>query len=223
MDADTLIREGRQERRPIQAPNTGTPEEITAQYLADTPPGRRGINLGCGGMTFRYWLNIDVDQPHHADIIWDMKGGLPFLPDGQFDAVYSEAFLEHIEPDAAMVLLKDCLRGLRPGGRIRITIPDLMDLWRIYVTKEKHPEADEAIRKYTGGGRLFGTPCELFNYAMHGEGHKYMYDHEEIERLFTACGFVDITFPAFGQSDFPLLQHRENRSLTLITEGRKPG
>ena len=224
MNADALTRVGRQERRPLSEPNTRTPEETTAQYLLETPPGGRGINLGCGGMTFAKWLNIDVDQPHHVDIVWDLTTGLPFLPDNQFDAVFSEAFIEHVSRKAAMKIFQDCYRALRPGGHIRVAIPDLDQLLRIYRDDEKHPEANDAIRKEYGA--LFGTSCELFNYATRAEGHSYMYNRQEIDMLFKHVGFVDVKAVEIRKSTVPLLHNRENRPATevsLITEGRKPG
>jgi predicted SAM-dependent methyltransferase len=219
---DALLREGRPERRPISAPNTRSPEETVADYLRDTPTGKRGINLGCGGNGFAGWLNLDQGPEWHVDIACDLTQGLPFRADNQFDAVYSEAFFEHIDRPAAQRLLQDCFRVLRPGGRARITIPDLMRSIQIYLDDSKHPETHSPINEWHKG-TISGTRCELFNYVLRGEGHTYFYDREEINWLFTACGFVDICASTFGRSDFPLLQNVESRpeGVTLITEGRK--
>jgi predicted SAM-dependent methyltransferase len=221
---DAATRLARQERNPIHEPNTGPPEEIAAQYLRDTPPGRRGINLGCGGMTFKDWLNIDVSYPWHCDILCDLTQGMPFLPDGQFDAVYSEAFLEHVSRPAATLILQHSLRALRSGGHIRIAVPDLRYLARTYLSEEKHPEAFESIREEYG--EVSETDCELFNYAMGGVGHTWIYDRAEIDWLFAKAGFVDIRACEIGKSSVPFLHNRENRpypDCSLITEGTKPG
>jgi predicted SAM-dependent methyltransferase len=219
---DVAAREGRQRRRPISAPNTGTPEEITLQYLAKTPQGRRGINLGCGGMTFAEWLNIDFDQPHHADIVWDLTKGLPFLPDSEFDIVFSEAFLEHVTRRSAMAILNDSYRALRPGGHIRIAIPDLDLFIGCYVNNGKGPGTSEAFREEYGAA--FNTRCEFFNMATRGWGHTYMYNREEIETLLRYVGFVDVKAVEIRHSEVPLLHDRENRPAeesSLITEARK--
>ena len=100
----------------MQAPSGRTPELETAAYLHRVPAGRRGINFGCGGMTYAGWLNIARGMPLHIDIDLDMTGGLPFLPEGQFDAAMSEAFLEHVERPVAARILGNILRALRPGG-----------------------------------------------------------------------------------------------------------
>ena len=224
MNADELAREGHQERRPVSAPNTRTPEETTSQYLLEAPPGRRGINLGCGGMTFANWLNIDFERPHHVDILWDLTKGLPFLPDGQFDAIYSEHFLEHVTRKAAMTLLQDCFRALKPGGHIRFALPDLDELLRAYAAGDKHPDVNEAFREEFG--TVFHTRGELFNIAMRAWGHTYMYNREDINLLFDRVGFIDIKSVELNQSLVPLLQNRESRPAyqsSLITEGSKPG
>jgi len=220
------LREGRQERRALTDPALAQrdPRVIISEYLARVPAGQRGVNLGCGGMTFKDWLNIDQDQPWHLDIMCDMAKGLPFLPDGQFDAVYSEALLEHVTRPVDSAILRDCFRALRPGGHVRIAIPDLERWINLYRIDAKAPtDPDGAIKQEYG--EVFGTRCELFNLAMRAWGHSYMYDREEITRLFLSVGFENVHGCDIRHSAVPLLHNRENRpwhEVSLITEGRKP-
>lgn len=193
-----------------------------AKYLPKTPAGQRGVNLGCGGVPFRGWLNIDLDRAE-ADIRADLTEGLPFLPDGQFDAVYSEHFLEHIPRKAAAALLKDCCRVLRPGGHIRLAMPDLDECIRAYQAGETHPAISEEFREEMGD--VLHTPGELFNIAMRGWGHTYLYNLEDIGLVLERAGFTDIRSMALGQSEVDMLQSRESRPAeqsSLIVEGRKP-
>ena len=204
---DAQIREAGPERRPISAPNTRSPEETVADYLRDTPPGKRGMNLGCGGNGFAGWLNLDQGPEWHVDIACDLTQGLPFRADNQFDAIYSEAFLEHIDRPSAQKLLTDGFRALRPGGHARIVIPDLKQSIQYYIDNTKHPDTHAQIGEWHKG-IVSGTRCELLNFVLRALGHTYFYDREEIDWLFTQCGFVDIAAPTFGRSDFPLLQNR---------------
>jgi predicted SAM-dependent methyltransferase len=206
------------------SPSTNAPEEIVARYLHETSAGERGINLGCGGRTFIGWLNIDMELPHHADIVWDLTKGLPFLPEGQFDAIYSEHFLEHIPRKSAMELLQDCYFSLRPSGHIRTALPDLDEVIRVYRENEKHPTVNESQREELG--EVFGTRCELLNIAMRAWGHTYIYNREDIELTLRHAGFVDVKTVELGRSEIPLLSNREVRSASessLIIEARKPG
>lgn len=48
---------------------------------------------------------------------------LPF-PDDEFTFAFSEHFFEHLFLDEAGELMKECFRVLRPGGVLRIAVPD---------------------------------------------------------------------------------------------------
>jgi predicted SAM-dependent methyltransferase len=198
------------------------PEEVVAKYLEEMPQGQRGINLGSGSVAFPGWLNIDLDE-RHADIHWDLANGLPFLPAGEFDAAYSEHFLEHVPRKTAMEIVSDCFRALKPGGSIRLALPNLDELIRAYHADDKHPDVNESFREEMGA--VFHSKGELFNIAMRAWGHTYMYNREDIELLLKHVGFVDIRAAELGQSSVALLQNRESRPAyqsSLITEATKP-
>jgi predicted SAM-dependent methyltransferase len=213
----------RKERRGIKDPALAQrpPEVVVAEYLERVFSGRRGINLGCGGMTFKDWLNIDQDQPWHLDIMCDLTKGLPFLPSGQFDAVFSEHFLEHIPRKAAMELLLDCHRALRPGGHIRISTPDLHKYVLAYNEGTVYPELRDAIIKEFGD--LSGTRGELLNYLMRESGHVWIYTQEELDWLLCRAGFVEARPCIVRESSIPMLHDREDRpeGHSLITEATK--
>src|SRR6185436_17770630 len=57
-------------------------------------------------------------------IAWDLRYGIPF-PDGVFDCVYHSHFLEHLPKNGAPAFLKECYRVLKPGGTIRVAVPNL--------------------------------------------------------------------------------------------------
>ena len=56
-------------------------------------------------------------------LCWDLRHGIPF-PDGTFDAVYHSHFLEHLDRSVAPAVLRECGRVLKPGGIVRVVIPD---------------------------------------------------------------------------------------------------
>ena len=99
------------------------------------------LNLGCGQRYHAAWTNVDV-VPRGSDVIGcDLRGGIPF-PSGHFDAVYHSHLLEHMPKDAADPFLKECHRVLRPGGFIRVAVPDLEQIAKLYL---------EAVDKAAGG------------------------------------------------------------------------
>lgn len=90
------------------------------------------VNLGCGSHYRKGWLNFDLypasDDVRQANII----DGVP-LADGTADFVYHSHVLEHLFREDAMRFLQECYRILKPGGILRIAVPDLEDAAREYL------------------------------------------------------------------------------------------
>ena len=127
--------------------------------LAD---GRAFVNLGSSARVAPGWNNIDFSllmrfarYPrlssflHKAGLLstdrykriqnldreairWDLRKGIPF-PDRTFDCVYHSHVFEHIDRDDALPFLKECFRVLKPGGVLRVVVPDLEVLTRNYL------------------------------------------------------------------------------------------
>ncbi|MFO0827557.1 MAG: methyltransferase domain-containing protein [Phycisphaerales bacterium] len=94
----------------------------------------RLLNLGCGRRRHPAWTNADLvpDSPEVLQV--DLRCPLPFL-DGEFDAVYSSHALEHLAPDAGRRVIVEMHRVLRPGGVVRVVVPDLEGICRAYLAQ----------------------------------------------------------------------------------------
>ena len=79
--------------------------------------------------TFRYQRIQKLDR--HA-ILWDLRKGIPFA-NGTFDCVYHSHVLEHIDRGNALPFLQECFRVLKPGGILRVVVPDLELLTNNYL------------------------------------------------------------------------------------------
>lgn len=100
---------------------------------ADLPiAGKRFLNVGCGLHFHPDWVNVDVVPASSEVIAADVRKGLPFA-DEAFDAVYCSHVLEHLLQQDAARLLRHMRRVLRPGGVIRVVVPDLEALAREYL------------------------------------------------------------------------------------------
>ena len=66
----------------------------------------------------------------------DLAHSLPF-PDACADVVYSSHFLEHLFRDQAVRVLRESLRILRPGGILRVCVPDLAHAVDLYAQGRK--------------------------------------------------------------------------------------
>ena len=92
----------------------------------------RYLNVGCGSRFNRSWTNIDI-QPSDADVqACNLLNGLPF-ENGSFDAVYHSHVLEHIKRSDVDHFLSECFRVLKPNGVLRVVVPDLENIARLYL------------------------------------------------------------------------------------------
>lgn len=100
------------------------------------------LNLGCGDTYFPEWNNCDLLPRRHINSV-DLRRPLPFAAD-TFDAVYCSHLLEHLVPAAGERLVNDIMRVLRPGGVVRIVVPDLQQICALYLQTLADVERDHA-------------------------------------------------------------------------------
>jgi predicted SAM-dependent methyltransferase len=94
----------------------------------------RYLNVGCG---FNYsnekiWTNLDFNKTGNDVIPHNLLQGIPFENES-FNAVYHSHVLEHFSKSDGLKLLKECYRVLKPGGVLRIAVPDLEQIARSYI------------------------------------------------------------------------------------------
>jgi len=85
------------------------------------------LNLGCGGNFDSRWVNVDFEKSGETVIAHNLLNGIPF-EDKMFSVVYHSHVLEHFPKDKAAQFVQECYRVLKPGGIIRIAIPDLEEI-----------------------------------------------------------------------------------------------
>lgn len=78
------------------------------------------LNLGCGNDIRADYVNLDCAALDGVDVVHDLNSlPLPF-EDGSFSEILCLDVFEHID---YIPILKECLRILKPGGRIVIEVP----------------------------------------------------------------------------------------------------
>lgn len=92
--------------------------------------------------------------------------GMPDVPTGSIDMVYSLLVLQHVEREDAFLLLEEIRRVLRPDGRAVLTFPNLLS--DIYLEGFVH-DARTGASAQVNKARVY-TP-------------------QEVERIVTAAGF----------------------------------
>lgn len=94
----------------------------------------RMLNLGCGQRLHPDWVNVDFSTRSPRVMEADLRRGVPFA-DGSFDVVYHSHLLEHFDRDKSQRLLEECHRVLIWGGILRVAVPDLEAIARLYMEK----------------------------------------------------------------------------------------
>lgn len=101
------------------------------------------------------WTNImfvvvplpPIDHVFYADL---SREPLDF-PDNTFDAVNSYHLMEHLTPQEGERLMAEMFRVLKPGGILRVSVPDLESICREYLHQLEtavHEPSVQNIRRY---------------------------------------------------------------------------
>lgn len=139
------------------------------------------LNFGCGLTRYEGWYGVDQFYGPTVDLAIDLRGRVPF-PDNSVDYAYSEHFLEHLFPEEGLKHLQEVHRVLRPGGRYRVVVPDVLKFADRYLKGD-----DDFFRR--------AFPWEerpiqaLYAVANFRGDHRAIYDHKELEHFARQAGF----------------------------------
>src|SRR5262249_24102538 len=81
------------------------------------------LDVGCGPNTHDAFVNLEYSWHPKIDLCWDINKGIP-LPDGSLKGIFSEHCLEHFSLTTVGFILREFRRLMRPGGTVRIVVPD---------------------------------------------------------------------------------------------------
>lgn len=144
------------------------------------------LNIGCGKKMIDHTINLNYEWYPKIDLAWDVvKWKLPFQ-EGHLSGIYTEHVLEHLPPSCLPDVLQEWRRCLKPGGGLRVLVPDAELYLRTYCKikdgiDEKFPyHMDDA------------TPMDHVNRVFRSFEHLYAYDFETMAKLLGEAGFVDI-------------------------------
>lgn len=95
---------------------------------------RKLLNLGCGNRFHPSWTNVDMFSRNPQVIAYDLRTGVPFGSES-FDMIYHSHVLEHFTREDGKRFIVECFRVLKPGGILRVCVPNLEDTARNYVAE----------------------------------------------------------------------------------------
>jgi predicted SAM-dependent methyltransferase len=158
----------------------------------------------------RGWINSDRNPGQGIDIVRDIRKGLP-LEDASIDYISSQHALQEIPFRALVRVLRELRRVLRPGGVLRLGVPD----------------ADRAIDAYrSGNSDHFHVPDEdarslggkFVVHVLWYSHSRVMFTPDFLEELLERARFSRIDRCAFRETASPFpeivdLDAREHETL----------
>jgi predicted SAM-dependent methyltransferase len=162
------------------------------------------LNIGCGTNTLKSFVNLDYSWRPGVDVCWDLSRPLPFEKSSK-QGIYTEHCLEHLPREVCERVLAECHDILRPGGVLRVAVPDAELCLRAYLAIR---EGSATSFPYLPEPCPDWTPMEEVNRIFRSHGHLYAYDFDTLRRLLCKAGFENI-----GQASF-----RQGRDPTLLVD-----
>lgn len=136
------------------------------------------LNLGCGQHYHEEWTNLDFKGIPGEVQEHNLLEGIPFET-ASFDVVYHSHVLEHFTPQDGETFIAECFRVLKPGGVLRVAVPDLEGIVREYL---KQLEGAKASDK-TAEVRYDWILLELLDQLVRHKGGGQMLAHLAQEAL----------------------------------------
>jgi SAM-dependent methyltransferase len=175
-----------------------------------TETAARRLHWGCGRSVALGWINADRVDHGGVDVVGDIRDGLP-IETATIDYAFSMHALQEVELPAVVSVLEELRRILRPGGVLRLCLPDLDKAIAAYRRGDASHFliSDEEAR--TLGGKL------ITHVLWYGHS-RTLFTADFAEELLRKAGFARIEHVAHGvtSSTFPeivALDDRANESV----------
>jgi SAM-dependent methyltransferase len=216
----------------------------------DSIDRNKGLHIGSGGHPVKGWINLDysihvlisripllpsllyksdpADGNGHAKRdwlnvqFWDLSYPLPF-PKSTFDFIYSSHVLEHLPLTQAELLLNECYRVLKEGGKLRMVVPDMYMAASQYVSgvvqqetvasgdAEKVAFLGQYINRNEVSDAFVSEFFEGNKLRQLVFGHAWMYDFWSLKRRLERIGFSCVMKWDFQKGTIPDLEFLDRR------------
>jgi predicted SAM-dependent methyltransferase len=163
------------------------------------------VHVGCGPKALlEGWCNTDLRPFKGVDHVMDATEPWPWT---DLTHVFGEHFIEHLEIDRAIDFLVHAGASLAPGGRIRLSTPNLA--WVVHT--HFAPGATDAERRLEDTIKL--------NRGFYGWGHRFLWSEEMLTGVMAGVGYEEITLHEYGSSEDPALRELERHGGYSVAGG----
>lgn len=210
-----LVDDVRTARHWLRSRGGASDRRLIATHLSTADVPR--LHLGCGTRVLDGWLNSDFSPRSANAIRVDATKPFPF-DDSTFEYVYSEHMIEHLARRDTERLLGEINRVLKPGGRVRVSTPDLDRLIALFRPADQHTTDERryieliATHSVTDIDPAAATAVHVLNNNMRDWGHQFLFDFDTLRDAMVAAGLTSIERFELQQSDDPMLAGLANET-----------
>ncbi len=177
------------------------------------------LHLGCGKRRLQGFVHVDLADFPHIDHRHDVRT-LPMFGDGAADLVYACHVLEYFDRVEVRDVLAEWRRVLRPGGTLRLAVPDFAALVEVY-----RASGDLGLVH----GPLYGRIEVATPDGPRIVYHRTVYDEASLRATLEAAGFTRVRrwdwrqtihrdHDDFAQAYIPHLDREHGRLVSLNVE-----
>jgi len=135
------------------------------------------LNLGCNTRIRDGYVNYDKDKYLGVDEVGDVSD-LGRYQDNSVEEIYASHILEHFKHIHTSDILKEWRRVLKPGGVLKISVPDFRRAVEIYL----QTGMKDWIVYFLWGDQLYD-----------GADHRQGFDEGRLRSYLEKAGFTDIS------------------------------
>lgn len=170
-------------------------------FIKQLNPDAVKLHLGCGGMRWRDFINVDM-YPHDESVVDSSRGGCVAdvfadmralgLPDNSVDEIFTSHAIDHFTRWEAVDMLWDWYRIIKPGGRVVIEAADFMRciLWLLHPKRTKR----QAARN-----QFYGNQWDRLEH----ETHRYVWRARELVSVLRDIGFRRVVYSHATWTHYP--------------------
>ena len=95
------------------------------------------LHLGCGKKYLQGYIHVDLDNKPHIDYPNTDISKLDMFKNDEVDEIYNCGTFEYFDLQKAPKVLEEWFRVLKPGGILRISVPNFESVIQVYLNNGK--------------------------------------------------------------------------------------